>query len=159
MVNIAKFYLEFTQDESCGKCTPCRVGTKRMYELLEKITEGKATMHDLEHLEELARMIRDTALCGLGQTAPNPVLSTMDYFRDEYEAHILDKRCPAGECSALAKYKIDPEKCIGCTACARVCPVECISGKVKEVHVIDEEKCIACGACYDACKFDAVIKP
>ncbi len=159
MVNIAKFYLEFTQDESCGKCTPCRVGTKRMFELLEKITEGEATMGDLEHLEELARMIRDTALCGLGQTAPNPVLSTMDFFREEYEAHILDKRCPAGECSALAKYKIDPEKCIGCTACARVCPVDCISGKVKEVHVIDEETCIACGACYDACKFDAVIKP
>ena len=159
MVNIAKFYLEFTQDESCGKCTSCRIGTKRMYEILTKITNGEGTMDDLEHLDALARMIKDTALCGLGQTAPNPVLSTMKYFHDEYLEHVNDKYCRAGTCKALAKYSIIAEKCIGCTACARACPVKCISGKVKEVHVIDQSQCISCGACFDACKFDAVLKP
>ena len=159
MVNIAKFYLNFTQDESCGRCTPCRVGTKRIYEILERITEGKGEMEDLTNLKELCEMVKDCSLCGLGQTAPNPVLSTMKYFYDEYEAHVKDKYCKTGSCKDLARYSIDPVKCIGCTACARACPVDCISGKVKEVHVIDQEKCIKCGACYDACKFDAVIKP
>lgn len=159
MVNIAKFYLEFTKDESCGKCTPCRVGTKRMLEILEKITEGHGTAEDLVNLEQLAYMIKDSALCGLGQTAPNPVLSTMKFFKEEYHEHVFDKKCRCGECKALAKYSIDAEKCVGCTACARVCPVSCISGKVKEAHVIDQAKCIGCGACYDKCKFNAVIKP
>jgi NADH:ubiquinone oxidoreductase subunit F (NADH-binding)/(2Fe-2S) ferredoxin/NAD-dependent dihydropyrimidine dehydrogenase PreA subunit len=159
MVDIAKFYLEFTKDESCGKCTPCRVGNKRMLEILERITEGHGTAEDLVNLESLAHMIKDASLCGLGQTAPNPVLSTMKYFRNEYDAHVFDKRCLTGSCKALAKYSIDAEKCIGCTACVRVCPVNCISGKVKEVHVIDAQKCIGCGACYDVCKFSAVIKP
>lgn len=159
MVNIAKFYLEFTQDESCGKCTPCRVGTKRMFEVLDKITKGEGTAEDLDNLKQLGAMIKDTALCGLGQTAPNPVLSTMKYFKEEYEQHVLDKYCKTGECKALSKYMIKAEKCIGCTACARKCPVNCISGKVKEVHVIDQTKCIKCGACFEACKFEAVIRP
>lgn len=159
MVNIAKFYLDFTQEESCGKCTPCRVGTKRMYEVLERITEGNGRPDDIENLEQLGNMIKDTALCGLGQTAPNPVLSTLNYFRKEYEEHIFDKHCSTNECKALVKYKIDGDKCIGCTACAKKCPVSCIEGKVKEVHIIDQSKCIKCGACYEACKFGAVIKP
>lgn len=159
MVNIAKFYLEFTQDESCGKCTPCRVGTKRMHEILEKICNGKGTEEDLGLLEELGARIKDSALCGLGQTAPNPVLSTLKYFRNEYEDHVLKKYCTAGECKALAKYRVDPAKCIGCTACARVCPVKCIEGTVKKLHVINEAECIACGVCFRACKFDAIIKP
>ncbi|MDK9711743.1 MAG: NADH-quinone oxidoreductase subunit NuoF [Acidaminobacter sp.] len=159
MVDIAKFYLDFTKDESCGKCTPCRVGTKRMLEILERITEGHGTAEDLDNLQALAYMIKDSALCGLGQTAPNPVLSTMKYFREEYENHVFNKRCATGSCKALAKYSIIADKCIGCTACARVCPVNCISGKVKEVHVIDQEKCISCGACFNACKFSAVLKP
>ena len=159
MVDIAKFYLDFTKDESCGKCTPCRVGTKRMLEILERITEGHGTAEDLDNLQQLAYMIKDSALCGLGQTAPNPVLSTMKYFRDEYENHVFNKRCATGSCKALAKYSIIADKCIGCTACARVCPVNCISGKVKEVHVIDQDKCIGCGACFNACKFSAVLKP
>ncbi len=159
MVNIAKFYLEFTQEESCGKCTPCRLGTKRMFEILEKITNGSGSMEDITRLKTLGQMIKDSALCGLGQTAPNPVLSTLTYYYDEYLAHIQDKQCPAKVCKALLKYEIDQEKCIGCTACARVCPVNCISGKPKELHVINPSACIACGACFDACKFDAVIAP
>ncbi|MBI9012765.1 MAG: NADH-quinone oxidoreductase subunit NuoF [Clostridiales bacterium] len=158
MVNIAKFYLDFTQDESCGKCTPCRIGTKRMYEILDRICEGDGVPEDLVKLKELGGMIKGSSLCGLGQTAPNPVLSTMHFFMNEYEAHINDKKCLTGTCKALAKFSIN-EKCIGCTACVRVCPVDCISGKVKEMHVIDQDACIACGACYDACKFDAVVKP
>ncbi|MGM0378347.1 MAG: NADH-ubiquinone oxidoreductase-F iron-sulfur binding region domain-containing protein [Bacillota bacterium] len=158
MVSIAKFYLDFTQDESCGKCTPCRVGTTRIYELLEKLTEGKGTMEDLENLKRLSESIKDTALCGLGQTAPNPVLSTLDYYWDEYVAHV-NGECPAGECKALASYKIDKEKCIGCTACKGKCPVDCISGERKQPHEINEDECIKCGACYDVCPVDAVIKP
>jgi len=158
MVNIAKFYLDFTQEESCGKCTPCRIGTKRIYEYLEKITEGNATMEDLHDLNELCETVKDTALCGLGQTAPNPVLSTMEYYWDEYVAHV-NGHCPAKECKALLSYTINAEKCIGCTACAKKCPVDCISGERKEPHVIDEAACIKCGACYDVCPVDAVIKP
>ncbi len=158
MVNIAKFYLDFTQDESCGKCTPCRIGTKRMYEILHRICEGDGVPEDLTKLKELGNMIKGSSLCGLGQTAPNPVLSTMHFFMNEYEAHINDKKCLTGTCKALAKYSIN-EKCIGCTACVKVCPVDCIEGKVKELHVIDQDACIACGACYDVCKFDAVVKP
>lgn len=157
MVDIARFFLEFTVEESCGKCTPCREGTKRMLELLDKITEGKATMEDLDKLEKLAENIKSTSLCGLGQTAPNPVLSTMKYFRDEYEAHVKEKRCPAGVCQSLLKYIITMN-CKGCTKCARVCPVGAIQGKVKEVHVIDQNKCIKCGACMEACSFHAIIR-
>lgn len=159
MVNIAKFYLQFTQEESCGKCTPCRLGTKRMYEILDKITSGHGEMEDITKLETLGNVIKNTALCGLGQTAPNPVLSTLHYFYDEYLAHIVDKDCPSKACKALLKYSIDAEKCIGCTLCARVCPVNCIKSHTKAVHVIDASQCIGCGACYDACKFDAVIRP
>ncbi|HHW67265.1 NADH-quinone oxidoreductase subunit NuoF [Defluviitalea raffinosedens] len=158
MPSVAKFYLEFTEDESCGKCTPCRVGTKRLSELLTKITEGKGTMEDLETLKSLSQIIKDTALCGLGQTAPNPVLSTIDTFWDEYVAHVKEHRCPAGQCSALLRYFILEDKCIGCTACSRVCPVGAISGKVKSTHVIDQDKCIKCGACFEKCKFSAIIK-
>ena len=158
MVDVAKFFLNFTQNESCGKCTFCRVGTKRMLEILERITEGHGKMEDLDTLEELADKIKKTSLCGLGQTAPNPVLTTLRYFRDEYIAHIVDKKCPAGVCTKLIKFEIDADKCIGCTACARKCPVNAISGEVKKVHVINEETCIKCGVCYDVCKFDAVKK-
>jgi len=158
MVDIAKFFLDFTVDESCGKCTPCRVGTKRVYEMLERITEGKGTLEELDKMEELCYYIKENALCGLGQTAPNPVLSTLRYFRDEYIAHIVDKKCPAGVCKALMHYKIDPEKCRGCTLCARNCPTNAISGKVKEAHVIDLDICIKCGACIENCKFGAVYK-
>ncbi len=158
MVDIAKFFLEFTVDESCGKCTPCRIGTRRMYEILDKITQGKGTLEDLDRLEALGKYIKDNALCGLGQTAPNPVLSTLRYFRDEYIAHVVDKKCPAGVCKALLSYKIDPEKCKGCTKCARNCPAGCISGKVKEPHVIDQSKCLKCGACMDNCPFGAISK-
>jgi NADH:ubiquinone oxidoreductase subunit F (NADH-binding)/(2Fe-2S) ferredoxin/NAD-dependent dihydropyrimidine dehydrogenase PreA subunit len=156
MVNVAKFYLEFTVDESCGKCTPCRVGNKRLYEILTKITEGKGTEKDLEDLRELGESIKDTALCGLGQTSPNPVLSTMNYFWDEYISHVKDKKCKAGVCTALLNYNILPDKCTGCTACRRVCPVGCISGEVKKTHVIDQAKCIKCGACQKSCKFKAI---
>ncbi|WP_326911314.1 NADH-quinone oxidoreductase subunit NuoF [Sedimentibacter sp. MB31-C6] len=157
MVDIARFFLDFTVDESCGKCTPCREGTKRMLEILDKITEGKGTMEDLDKLEKLAINIKETSLCGLGQTAPNPVLSTLKYFRDEYEAHVIDKRCPAGVCQSLLRYIITMN-CKGCTKCARVCPVGAIEGKVKEVHIINQDKCIKCGACMDACSFHAIIK-
>jgi len=158
MVDIAKFYLEFTVDESCGKCTPCRVGTKRLHEILEKITNGQGTEQDLLDLRELGETIKDTALCGLGQTAPNPVLSTLNYFQDEYIAHVRDKKCPAGVCQALLSYNILKDKCVGCTACARVCPVKCISGSPKVVHEIDQSECIKCGACMNACKFSAIEK-
>ena len=158
MVDIAKFFLEFTVDESCGKCAPCRIGTKRIYEMLEKITSGNATMEDLDRLEELCYHVKSASLCALGQTAPNPVLSTLQYFRDEYLAHIVDKKCPAGVCKSLLSYVIDPEKCKGCTACARQCPVGAISGTVKEPHVIDNAKCIKCGACMATCKFGAISK-
>jgi len=158
MVDIAKFFLEFTVDESCGKCAPCRIGTKRMHEILDKISKGQGTMEDLDKLEELAYYIKDSALCGLGQTAPNPVLSTLRYFKDEYIAHVSEKRCPAGVCKDLLSYKINPDKCTGCTLCSRVCPNDAITGKVKEVHVIAQEKCIKCGACMEKCRFGAIYK-
>ena len=158
MVDIAKFFLEFTVDESCGKCTPCRIGTRRMLEILEKITKGQATMEDLDKLEELCHHLQSNSLCALGQTAPNPVLSTLKYFRDEYIAHIVDKKCPAGVCKDLLQYKIDPDKCKGCTLCARTCPADAIIGKVKEVHMINPEKCLKCGACMEKCRFGAIYK-
>ncbi len=158
MVDIAKFFLQFTVDESCGKCTPCRIGTKRLYEMLEKITSGNATMEDLDKMEKLCYYIKNNSLCGLGQTAPNPVLSTLRYFKNEYIAHVQDKKCPAGVCQDLLTYKIIDIKCKGCTACARGCPVGAISGTVKQPHTIDTTKCIKCGACMAKCKFGAIIK-
>ena len=158
MVDIAKFFLEFTVDESCGKCTPCRVGTKRLYEMLEKITSGNGTLEDLDKIEELCYHIKDNSLCGLGQTAPNPVLSTLRYFRDEYLAHVVDKRCPAGVCKSLLSYEILPDKCVGCTLCAKNCPADAITGQVKNAHVIDKEKCIKCGVCFEKCRFGAIVK-
>ncbi len=158
MVDIAKFFLDFTVDESCGKCTPCRIGTKRLREMLEKITDGKATLKDLDELEELCYYIKENSLCGLGQTAPNPVLATLKFFRDEYVAHVVDKTCPAGVCKKLVKYEIVADQCKGCTLCARKCPVGAISGTVKNPHTIDTNKCIKCGVCIDSCKFGAIIK-
>ena len=158
MVDIAKFFLEFTVDESCGKCTPCRVGTKRLLEILNKITSGNGTMEDIDKMEELCYYIKENSLCGLGQTAPNPVLSTLKYYRDEYEAHVLEHRCPAGACKALTNYFIEADKCKGCTLCARNCPVGAISGSVKQPHTIDTTKCIKCGVCMEKCKFGAVVK-
>jgi NADH:ubiquinone oxidoreductase subunit F (NADH-binding)/NAD-dependent dihydropyrimidine dehydrogenase PreA subunit len=156
MVDLAKYFLTFTKDESCGKCVPCRLGTKRMLEILQRITEGKGELSDLETLKDLAPMIKDASLCGLGQTAPNPVLTTLNYFYDEYRAHIEDKKCPAGVCKALIRYSIDPEQCKGCGVCRKACPQTAISGKTKEPHALDQSLCIKCGICYNECKFDAI---
>ena len=156
MVNIAKFYLEFTVEESCGKCTPCRIGNRRLLEILERITKGQGTEDDLDELRDLGQIIKDCSLCGLGQTAPNPILSTLTYFMDEYEAHVREHRCPAGKCTDLLKFVVIPDKCIGCTICARNCPVSCISGERKEPHVIDQSKCIKCGVCFSKCPKKAI---
>jgi NADH:ubiquinone oxidoreductase subunit F (NADH-binding)/NAD-dependent dihydropyrimidine dehydrogenase PreA subunit len=158
MVDVAKFYMEFICDESCGKCSPCRIGTKRMLEILTRITDGQGTMKDLEELEALGETVKTNSLCALGQTAANPILSTLAHFRDEYIAHIVDKKCPAKVCKNLMQYKIVADKCKGCTLCARQCPVSAITGKVKEVHVIDQDKCVKCGLCLASCKFKAIVK-
>jgi NADH-quinone oxidoreductase subunit F len=157
-VEMAKFFLMFTQDESCGKCTFCRVGTKRMLEVLERITEGHGKEGDIELLETLAVQIKDNTICGLGQTAPNPVLTTIKYFREEYETHIRDRKCPAHSCAALLTFSIDQEKCNGCMVCGRACPTNAIVGEKKKPHTIKSDECIICGKCYDVCKFEAVIK-
>jgi NAD-dependent dihydropyrimidine dehydrogenase PreA subunit len=156
MVSIAKFYLEFTLEESCGKCTPCRIGNKRLHEILEKITQGNGKMIDLERLRLLANVIKDTSLCGLGQTSPNPVLSTLDNFYDEYVAHVTEKVCPSGQCKALIRYEINNDLCTGCTLCFRNCPVGAISGERKAPHYINQALCIKCGVCLEKCKFKAV---
>jgi NADH-quinone oxidoreductase subunit F/NADP-reducing hydrogenase subunit HndC len=158
MVDLAKFFLEFTQAESCGKCVPCREGTKKMLDILVRITEGNGKPGDIEKLEYLGTQVKEASLCGLGQTAPNPVLTTIRYFRHEYEAHINDKKCPAGACTALTNYVIDAGKCIGCTKCARICPVGAITGEIKKPHVIDTEKCVKCGACAEACPVKAIAR-
>ncbi len=158
MVDIAQFFTAFSQDESCGKCTPCREGTTRMLEILNRITSGQGAVEDIEKLERLARLVRKSSLCGLGRAAPNPILSTLTHFRDEYLAHVVDKRCPARRCTALVHYEIDKAKCIGCTACARNCPVECITGTRREPHVIDQARCIKCGRCFQVCRFEAVAR-
>jgi NADH:ubiquinone oxidoreductase subunit F (NADH-binding)/(2Fe-2S) ferredoxin len=157
MVSMAKFYLDFTVEESCGKCSPCRIGNKRLYELLDRITQGKGEMEDLQRLRNMSMVIKDTSLCGLGQTSPNPVLSTLDNFYDEYVAHVTDKKCFAGQCKDLMTYVVVEENCVGCTACARVCPVGAVTGEKKQIHYIDPEICIKCGACEERCKFDAII--
>ena len=158
MVDIAKFFLEFTVDESCGKCPPCRIGTKRMLEILEKITDGRGELEDIDKLETLAKNIKASALCGLGQTAPNPVLSTLRYFRDEYIAHVVDKKCPAGVCKNLIQIKINPDICKSCGICAKICPATCISGQKKVPYVIDQSRCLKCGACIEKCPFKAISK-
>ena len=158
MVDMAKFFLEFTVDESCGKCTPCRVGTKRLLELLDKITKGNGTLEDLDKMEELCLYIKQNSLCGLGQTAPNPVLATLKFFRDEYVAHVKDKVCPAGVCKDLVSYSIIADKCKGCTKCARNCPVGAITGTIKNPHEINQAACIKCGACIDNCPFGAIVR-
>jgi NADP-reducing hydrogenase subunit HndC len=158
MVDIAKFFLEFTVDESCGKCPPCRIGTKRMLEILERITEGKGEEGDIEKLQTLAKSIKASAMCGLGQTAPNPVLSTIRYFRDEYEAHIKEKRCPAGVCKSMMKYVIHADVCKSCGICAKNCPVGAVSGEKKEPYAINQEKCIKCGVCMSKCPFKAILR-
>jgi NAD-dependent dihydropyrimidine dehydrogenase PreA subunit len=156
MVDIAKFFLTFSEDESCGKCTPCREGTTRMLEIIQRISEGKGAPEDLVKLERLAKLLQKASLCGLGRAAPNPVLSTLQYFREEWEAHVVDKRCPSRKCTGLVRYEIKPDNCVGCTLCARHCPVDCISGELKKPHEIDQEICIKCGKCFQVCKFDAV---
>ena len=158
MVDIAKFFLEFTVDESCGKCAPCRLGTKRMLEILEKITQGEGTLEDIDKLEELCKNVKNSALCGLGQTAPNPILSTLRYFRDEYVEHVVDKKCRAGVCRSLVNYKIDEDLCKGCSICAKNCPVNAISGEIKKPFKIDSKKCIKCGVCVTKCPFKAISK-
>jgi NADH-quinone oxidoreductase subunit F len=156
MVEVARYFMHFTQSESCGKCVLCREGTKRMLEILERITQGNGKVEDISTLEELAETVRDGSLCGLGKTAPNPVLSTLKYFRDEYLAHVVDKKCPAGQCQSFKTYTIDAVKCVGCSVCSKRCPVNAISGEIKKPFVIDEAKCIKCGVCAEACNFDAV---
>jgi NADH-quinone oxidoreductase subunit F len=158
MVEMARFFLEFTCKESCGKCTYCRVGTKRMLEILTKITKGEGKPSDIDLLEELSYKIKEGSLCGLGQTAPNPVLTTLKYFRHEYEAHIHDETCPAGQCTDLITYRVLSDKCIGCTACKRACPADAITGEVKQSHTINQDKCVKCGICLTKCKFDAILK-
>jgi NADH:ubiquinone oxidoreductase subunit F (NADH-binding) len=158
MVDVARFFISFTQSESCGKCVPCRLGTKQMLDILQSICNGQGTEGDLTLLAGLAETVRHGSLCGLGQTAPNPVITSLRYFRDEYEAHIKEKRCPAGVCTALIHYTIDPEKCVGCLRCLRACPQGAISGEARKLHTIDQEKCIKCGACADVCRFEAVLR-
>jgi NADH-quinone oxidoreductase subunit F len=157
MVDVAKYFLSFLEDESCGKCVPCRVGIRRMKELLEDISSGRGKPGDIDYLQQMAEVVKDGALCGLGKTAPNPVLATLRYFRDEYEAHIKEKRCPAGVCKPLITYSIDADKCTGCGACLRACPQKAVSGKKKKPHNILIDKCIKCGACFEVCRFDAIV--